>query len=313
MKAKLLFFGISVLTMITLFYSCSKNDNTMPPGPATLTFNPDTASFEGLPGATWSFTVTATAPSGFDSLYIEKQVGTGSPTEYASVTSATDNSATYNFSYTLSADEVGETVTFTFTLVETGTSGASATKTIMTDSPPARSYTAILLYAPLSPDKSANSFFSTSTGATYSPDSVNATNDPLSADIDFGYYYGATDLASLASPLAYSKLSDTDLKSQVAGWGTLNDITFKTTSITSSQFTEMSTFADIDQAFASGTASTTAGVVTKLAVGQVIAFQTDASKSGGSIKGLIMVDDIQGTYNEGDHIKLDILVEEPAE
>lgn len=310
MKAKLLLTVGVLFSFIALFYSCGKDEPTPTPDPASLTFDPDTTdTFTGFPGDTWSFTVSATAPSGFDSLYVEKTVGSGSPAIIASVTSATDNSATYNFSYTLKEEEVGENVKFTFTLVEEGTSGASGVKNVVTNSPPADAFSAILLYAPL-PEKTEASFFSTNTGATYSPDSVLSSADPLSADIDFGYYYGATNLSSLASPKGFSSLTSAPtIAAQVSGWNKHNLITFKTTAVTQSQFTEMSTVKDIRDAFAAGTATTDPNIITKLTVGQVIAFSTDEGKAGGSKKGLILVNEIKGTFNQNDYISLDILVE----
>lgn len=308
MKAKLLLTVGVLFVFVTLFYSCGK-DETVPPGPASLTFDPDTTdTFTGFPGDTWSFKVMASAPSGFDSLYVEKTVGTGSPVIIKSITTATGDSTVYSFSYTLVEEEVGENVQFTFTLVEEGTSGASAVKNVVTNSPPADAFSAILLYAPLG-NKTANSFFSTNTGATYSPDSVVSSADPLSADIDFGYYYGQTNMASLASPKGFTS---TVFASQVAGWNKLNQVTFKTTDVTQSQFTEMSTVKDIRDAFDAGTDITDPNdpnIVTNLTAGQVIAFATDEGKSGGSKKGLIMVSEIKGTFNQNDYIKLDILVE----
>ncbi len=310
MKVKLLLFAFCTLAMFTLFYSCNKNDTT-PPAAATLTFEPDTASFEGFPGDVWSFTVSATAPSGFDSLYIEKQVGTGTPTIYASVTNATDNSATYNFSYTLSEDEVGETVTFTFTLVETGTNGLSATKTVVTDSPPARSYAAFLLYSPTG-DKTSETWFSSNTGATYSSDSVITSTSPLSKDIDFGYYYLNSTGASIASPSAYPS-SIYNLGANGQKWGTLNATNFRTTTMSESSWTELygaPTMKEIGDAYDGGT--DVGPNLTQLEKGKVYAFETDAAKDGGSKKGLFFVEDLLGTVNSNGYIQLQVVVQEPA-
>jgi hypothetical protein len=309
MKTKLLFFGIGIVSLITFFSSCSK-DKTTTPESASLTFDPDTTYFEGLPGDTWSFTITAKAPSGLDSLYIEKTVGTGTPTLYASVKNVADNTITYNFSYTLVEEEVNVPVTLTFTLAETGTNGKSATKIVITDSQPARRYTTklYLFYV----DKYVSSFFSTNTGESYLSDKVFSSVDSLSSDIDFGYFNDITNQASLASPKGFTS---TVFASQVDGWITLNDITFKSTKITESLFMLMSTFANIDDAYDAGTTPDTPDIITKLAPGQVVAFKTDSTKTGGSKKGLILISDIQGTFIQynTNYMKLDILIQEPAE
>ncbi len=293
------------LTLVFLA-SCSEDEEPLPE-PATILLNPDITSFEGVPGDVVETQVSVSAPAGLVAVTINKTIGTGSPDELMTETPATgENQVVFDFSYPLVSEEVGETVVFDI-IVEDAASATSATKsfTVETSSPPARSYTTILLFAPLQ-DKSAKSFFSTNTGTTYSPDSVNATNDPLSADVDFGYYFGANDLASLASPAGYSTLSV--FGAQVNGWGTLNDIMFKTTTLGASEFIEIGTFADIDEVYDAATEE--GNIISGLAVDQVIAFQTDADKAGGAKKGVILVKDIQGTFNENDYIELEIVVQE---
>ena len=75
-------------------------------------------------------------------------------------------------------------------------------------------------------------------------------------------------------------------------------------------FNELSTFADIDDIYAGGTDE--GQVLTGLTEGDVIAFSTDADKTGGSKKGVILIKTITGTWNEGDNLEIDILVQEPV-
>jgi hypothetical protein len=292
-----------------LFTACNDEEET-PVQPATILFNPDLTTFEGEPGAMAVTKVSVSAPSGLIALEVYKTIGTGTPQEYEVVNpNAGENQLFYDFSYELVVAEVGETVVFEFIVKEEGTTpDLSKTITITTTSPTARSYTATLLYAPLG-DKSAASFFSTNTGATYSPDSINATVNPLSADVDFGYYFGVNDMASLASPFGYSLLPG--LGSQVSGWGTLNKINFKSTTISAEGFIGITTYAEIDEAYAGGTDE--GDVITGLTVDKVFAFETDVDKSGGSKKGVLIVKSISGTDGQGDYIELDIVVQESAE
>jgi hypothetical protein len=292
-----------------MFLSSCGEDEETPPEPATILLNPDIDIFEGEPGDVVETQISVNAPAGLISVTINKTVGTGSPSEYDKQTpDAGENQLIFDFSYTLVTEEIGEVVKFDIIVEDAGSATSATTSfTVETSSPPARSYTAVLLYAPLG-DKTAASFFSTTTGLTYSPEDVTTTSTAISPEIDFGYYYGVNDEASLASPLGYSSTVFAD---QVAGWNTLNDITFLSTTLGSSEFNELGTFADIDAVFDAGTDE--GNVITGLSVGQVLAFQTDADKAGGSIKGVLLVSDIQGTFNENDYIELEIIVQEPAE
>ncbi|HLF33573.1 MAG TPA: hypothetical protein VI583_05025 [Cyclobacteriaceae bacterium] len=302
-KTLLLFLGLGVMAFTVFLSSCKEDEPVL--DPASLVLTPDSASFTGVPGDVKSIQVVATAPAGFVSLKIDKTVGTGTPTVIETVNDTNgDNTETFTFTYTLLAEEVGETVVLTFDLEETGTAGATEQVTIITNSPPANRFTEVLLYAPLG-DKSAESFFSTNTGLTYSPAEVNASSEVISDDIDFGYYYGVTDEASLASPAGYES---TVFAAQVSTWSVKNDILFKSTTLDASAFSELSTEADIDEVFAAG--ADEGNIISGLIAGDVIAFQTDAGKDVGSKKGVLLVLEQMGTFNEGDYIKIEVIVQE---
>ena len=313
MNKKLLFLGFAVLSFAAILSSCKK-DETPAVQPASLLFNPDSASFTGIPGDEWTFQVSASAPSGLISVVIDKTVGTGSPVEVLTKTDDNgDNVEVFNFTYTLLDAEVGQDVILTFTVNETGTDGVSKTKSVITNSPPARSYTAILLYAPTG-DKKSHTFFSTNTGKVYSSDSIITSTGSLSADIDFGYYYGNTNHASLASPATYPS-AVYNLGSTGQNWGTRNSTSFRTTTITASAWTELfgaPTMANIAEAFDAGTA-VDGKAITGLAQDQVVAFATDPAKTGGSKQGLLYVKTINGTSGSDGYIELQIVVQEPAQ
>ncbi|HAW53004.1 MAG TPA: hypothetical protein DCX54_11855, partial [Flavobacteriales bacterium] len=169
MKNHLLkFFALFIVSGLFLISSCGEDEEVVPPQPATILFNPAVADpFEGEPGDVVATKVSVSAPSGLISLDISKTVGDGIPSEYATVTpDEGSNQLFYDFSYTLMADEVGVNVVFDFVVKEEGTETAEAKEsiTVVTNSPTARSYTAVLLDAPLG-DKSGESFFSTNKGA----------------------------------------------------------------------------------------------------------------------------------------------------
>lgn len=202
------------------------------------------------------------------------------------------------------ANDVGDTWTFTFVVVDdlNQTDTASFSVDIIADpSPEARSYSAILLSVPTG-DFTNENFFSTSDGMIYSSDEVTSTAAAVSPTIDFGYYYGSTDLASIASPAGFAT---TVFSAQVDGWNTKNATSIRSTTLTSAQFLEVTTFADIDEVYEAGTDE--AGIITGLEEGAVVAFETVAGK-----RGLILVTEIEPGFDSNDFIKIDVLVQESA-
>ncbi|WP_421763307.1 hypothetical protein [Ekhidna sp.] len=211
-------------------------------------------------------------------------------------------------------DQIGNTATFEIEAVDDlGQTSAVVTFTydiIAAPSPDARPYTAVLLAAPQDDSgvKSSLTFFSTNTGDRYSMDQVNDTSDPLSADIDFGYFYGSGTggtAATLSDPASYP------FDYGQSAWGTRNSTTFRRTSLNAAAFNEVTTFADIDDVYeAAEAADTDPGIESGLVEGEVLAFATDASKSGGSKRGLILVNSIAAGDGPTGEISLEILVQE---
>ncbi len=74
----------------------------------------------------------------------------------------------------------------------------------------------------------------------------------------------------------------------------------------------ITTFADIDAAFEGGTQPTDASIVSGLAVGDVVAFETDADKDGGSKRGVIEVTSITPGDGVNGRIELEIIVQEES-
>ena len=305
MKRLYQFAALFMLLPVLFFLACSEDEETPEPQMATILFNPDIDPFEGEPGDTAATTVSISAPDGLNALVVNKTIGdAGTPVEYDRVNPANagDIVLTYEFEYILLEAEVGQTVYFDFEVDHEGAETAPKTITVTTKSPTARSYTATLLYAPLA-DNTSETFFSSNTGLTYSNDDVLSSTEAISANIDFGYYYGANDMASLASPDSYPVLM-----ADISNWTVKNTSQFLSTTLTATDFAELVTFEDIDDVFDGGTEE--GAVITQLAEGDVLAFATDADKAGGSKKGVILVKTIEGTWNENDYIELDILIQE---
>jgi hypothetical protein len=314
-----LLYTLSMFAIMALFTSCGTTDDETP-APAAPTLNVTLSgsakttgsTITAVPGDSLVVNWSANTPGGFNTFVVKQ--GTSRIVDLSrtslGVAAGTTSVTGLPFAIKFTNANIG-TFDIEFLVVDDLNQESKNTYTVTVSSQAARSYTAVLLFAPLE-SKAAASFFSTSTGKTHSPTSVTTTAGAISPTIDFGYYYGASDNATLASPLAYSTLPVAVFKDQVAGWNKLNTTIWKRTTLNSAKFLESTSWSKIDDAYAAGTA-VNGGVVTKLAVGQVIAFQTDATKTGGAKKGLILVKAITGTFNQNDKIELEILVQEPAQ
>jgi hypothetical protein len=206
--------------------------------------------------------------------------------------------------------QLGDLVTVTFTAADDQEPSLSSEETfsftvVDPPSPDARIYATQQLLAPTG-DFTNGNFFSVSSGTIYSRDQVNSTTDPISATIDFGYYYGGTagdsgsDQATIASP---SGFENTVFATQVEGWGTKNATIIKTTDMTPAQFIETTSYDDIEAAFDAGTLDDN-GIVTNLAVGTILAFETvDGTK------GLIHVAEIEPGFESNDYLVIDVLAQ----
>ena len=125
------------------------------------------------------------------------------------------------------------------------------------------------------------SSFASITGEVYQIAEAKAN----SALIDFLYYYGANNMATLAAPDdadAANVFTGTD---GLASWTTKNSTKFKATSMTTAEFDAI---AD-DLLIVSNATGATASTEHPLEVGDVVAFTTDGDKAGGSKMGLIKV------------------------
>lgn len=316
----LLFF--SVIGSAAFLYSCGGDDEpVLPDAPSldvTTTVNGSAVTgtdIDAVLGDVIVMDITANTPGGFNVVRISGDVDADDITRTDLGLAAGATSGEVEFTLEL-ADEalIGTDVEVVIEVVDDADQTATVTYTISVSAPPspeARAYTAVLLAAPTG-DRTSETFFSTSTGVTYTANGVISGAAGTSANIDFGYYYGTSNMASLAAPASFPS-TIYNLGAGGQGWGTLNATMLRSTTLGASAFgTEgVSTWADIDEAFEAGTDE--AGVKTQLTVGTVLAFATDSGKTGGSKKGLILVKSITGTSGSDGRIELEILVQEEVE
>ncbi|WP_296623302.1 hypothetical protein [Marivirga sp.] len=214
--------------------------------------------------------------------------------------------------FTIPVEFANETLTFTVVMEDEDGRFGEGTLDLAISESPLINFSAILLAAPLqdadgtTSSKSSQTFFSTNTGQTYSMAQINGSTEPLSANIDFGYFYGsgtAQTEATIASPANYP------FDYGQSAWGVRNNTLIKATTVTQSQFNEAN-LSFISEAFENGTSGNSDGRITNLAIGDVLAFETDGSKNGGAKKGLLLVESITPGDGENGQIEFSIVMEE---
>ena len=174
-----------------------------------------------------------------------------------------------------------------------------------------RSFTNVELMAPTA-DGQSNSFFSLFTGTKfkinqYGPmeeieEGENNLNREFVEIWDFGYYYGNTNKATIASVFGYelpgvniSEISEVPREE-------FNMMYFATTELTADQFVSLSSSSEIDTVVTVSTSNDQ--IITQLSEGDVIQF---VDKYGN--KGMILVKEIQEGFNQDDFIIIDIKVQ----
>ncbi len=275
---KISLFFVVLLAGASFLTSCTKD--TTPP----------TINFLGGAGYTSSdATIVAgtdikigiTAQSGSAKLETLEIVAIHSNTPVPVHTETIDASSSDSFSkdYTLTIDEIGETkLNFTITDKdgETATVSLTITATQVDD---VTTYTQKILG---SYDNSTyGSSFASADGTVYKMVDAKAN----SSKIDWLYFYGVSNLATLASPDDVDAATIFDGTSGLQTWATLNGTRFNkvTAAVVWDNVTTAANIADI-------AINTTATKANQLQVGNIVAFKTVGNKLG-----LIKITEITGT------------------
>lgn len=309
-------FALTAIAALGFMSSCSDDDETptIEGAPTVSIIGDPDPNFKDQAGKAISFTVKAEAPLGFNVFRVNKSIDGSNDLSYSIEINRNDDEYTgnnvlsYPFSYTLQGSEIGKDVVFTFQVVDDEENQDKLEVKLVTEAPAEESvavYSAFLLVPPAG-DKSTKTFFSSTDGKTYTVNEINGAN-PISPSIDFGYYYGENDKASLSAPENFpAKVFD--LKAQ--GWSQYNETVFRPTGLSVSDFEEITVYdkAALASAFELGDGESK-GTITNLAVDKIYAFTTDDSKVGGSKFGLIRVKSIKEGAGINDGIDLEVKVE----
>jgi hypothetical protein len=279
-KISIYFFAL--ITSLGFLTSCGETE-TVNPAPSIVLDN--TAPFiaantEVTAGDSVKFKVVVTGNkiNKFDATV---SYDGGTPANLFTDANAGDK-ASYTKELAFKVRGVAGTETYTFTA--TDKNGEVTTKDIVITVKAAqtiRTQTAKLLGG--QDNTTAGSFYATEgDGTVY----MQADAKSNSAKVDFLYFYGATNQATIASPKDAGAQDIYDNStSGIQTWSTTNDTKFKETTLTATDFNN-ATYASINTA-AEGASATKSNLLVN---GKVFAFVTAGGK-----RGLILVNTISGT------------------
>lgn len=196
-------------------------------------------------------------------------------------------SVTDQINQTLNAEFSGMEIRYVMELTPKFGDPVSKEYPVQLSTKPTERFTAISLQ-PAASNGTVVSFFSSNTGATYSPEVV-SQDDVVSEFIDFGYYYDQTDFASLTGPANYPT-NFYNVGPNGDNWPFLNVTNFKRTNLSVAAF---EAFDDTSQeAIVEAYDNATGGVLliaNQLQEDDVVAFKTSDNKSIGVKHGLFRV------------------------
>jgi hypothetical protein len=290
---------VSSLLGLVFFYGCSE-DEVIKEVAASIDISLSATTSNGTTlvdggnvtaADSFSIVISITAEAGFNTLNISGDVAESTinrnDLELASGTTDAEVTLTVSTSNSLGDGSID------FEAVDEEGNTAIASFSFVVISPIAKIQTAVMLYAPLG-DSSSQTFYSITNNQTYSLGDVISTSDPVSASIDFGYYYGSADNAALASPAEYTIYD-------LSAWGTQNTTTLAVTTITSAEYFEMVTVSDLETAIASVDVTDANGTVTNLSANDILMFKTVDN-----VQGLIHVRAITGSDGSDGMIELEM-------
>lgn len=287
------FFTIITLLSLGALSSCEETGEEVivEPGPS-ITLSRSSATVTAGEAATVDYSVIAESRLEIIRIYRENSL-------FAEVTDFVNNdSHTATFSYTTNGDEAGTTIEFRFEAEDRQDRVSSETfiVTVEEDIPeiPVATYEATLLGAHNNPN--TGSFYDADGNQVY----LLAGARENAAAIDFVYYYGATNLATLASP---NDPTIEEVLPQIEQFTVRNNTAVRRTDLSSSDFDAIGDTdgIQITNAFDAGSLPTEETRVNELTEGEVFAFQTSDERQG-----LVRVSDIEGT--DAGSITIDVKV-----
>lgn len=277
---------LSSLAMGFLFLSSCNRDN------GAFTISSLTVEGSEMPDSTVTIkgTITDTDDEKIDKIEVYEEAGGSSGTLLETITvGASSYDLEYSYKISSTASD-GDVIKLSFKVYDeakkedlVNTSEESVTLNITETGDPIYSYTAVLMGA--QNNSSTGSFYNSADDMVYLIAQANSNQ----SKVDFIYYYGNSNDATLAAP--DDATVDGSLGASgfdwTQSWTVKNATRFKASSgFTTSEFDAMTDDSDIAEI-----TGINASLVTSLAVGDVVAFETASTGK----KGLLKVSAISGT------------------
>jgi len=283
MKKSNYFFAIVLMASVVFLTSCETDPTATPP---TLLFNASPGFTTGdvsVPvNSVLQIGIIASATSSNLSHFSITQTANSQTT---TLLDSTISAAQFSQNFTITSAPVAGSVTLTFTVSQSDGESAALSITITTTAPvagPITNYTGKILGS--YDNTTYGSSFASADGTVYKMPEAKAN----AAKIDWMYFYGTTDLSTIASPKdPTAGLVFTDPVNGLSKWSVLNDTRFAIVTLPSGvTWDNITTDAEIIP-LASGATATKASALT---VGKIVSFKTVTGKMG-----LMKIEAITGT------------------
>ena len=300
MKKLHFLFSIFALAGLMLITSCEDDEDDPTKEPPKLTVKPSADTANQHPGDTVKYELSIASDLSIESFKIAASTPGADGTSAGSYTfDKNDHAIDTAYTYVIPTTFLKGTITLTFTVANKDSAVSVekyikvTEKVVEPEDKDVIEYSAKMIL--LTASATSKSFFVVDSGDAYSFTEIDASAD-LKKQVDFAYYYGATDSATLASlkdvPTAWAEKAG-----DISGW-TQNDTKLK--KLTDVTFADIKKDSELEAAF-DVTDGTTK--ISKLMKDDVVAFET-----AGGVKGIFSVVEVKGTWIEGDYIKLDVKV-----
>ena len=296
MKKFSFLFAILIMASVPFFTSCGTDEEVATPPTIMLNAGPGYTATDVTVPVNTEFKVGVIATATSAKLTNLKITQSGSA--IALKDTALFSLESFNEDFTFTTSAIAGDLTLTFRISAADGEYAEASFKITTTSAPIDTYTAILLGGQLNPN--LGSFYSSEANEVMKWAVANATP----AKVDFGFYYGEVNKATISAP------SDSDIVSVknfegIANWNTRNATKMKlvTTAI------DWSTITDESGLLANVT-DLTETKITNLAVDKVVAFETAATSTNPAKKGMFKVLELKGsTIGTDREIKIEVKIQ----
>ena len=298
--------GIIAICTIGLLSACGDDDETpFVPQPSItfdatgngeISFNDDRTELSLTSGTavTWSFNLNT--PGGFrsfvtagfrENIVIEDENSTDA------VVSISEDRTTATISNLTTTFSGNDEIEISFITTDELEQSNVVRITVKISSPDARTFSDITMMSPVqnSPDspedeRTSATWFSANLGETITSADIVAGSS-LSKDVDFGFYFSGGQ-AVLSSPENFPA-SEYNLSPNGQNWSTLHITTFRTLTISQSNFFTIRSAFEIDEAYNDGEDTAEDGEISNVTAGTAFGFQTDVDKDGGIIGGVLFI------------------------